>query len=570
MSLTKKVCDLLITRGLVSEDDLNEARKICAEKGGSLSDILVEMKGVSRDDLLTALSEGLGFPPIKLSRYRIDEDILGLIPKRIVLSYQILPVSRVEKQLTVAMVDPMNICALDDLKIVTNLDIIPVIAAEDDMKEAIGRYYEKTAGEEISEIVEGIKTARMEMVAGEKEEISAGELVRITAEAPVVKLTNMILSTGVKERASDILIEPMEANSRVRYRVDGVLREMYNPPGKFHQALVSRIKVMSDLDIAERRLPQDGRFRIKVEGRKVDFRVSVAPSSFGETVVLRILDKGQTRAELDMLGLKDRDKQKIMASSERPTGMILVCGPTGSGKTTTLYSILRHVDDPGKNIVTVEDPVEYELEGINQVNINEDVGLTFAGSLRSILRQDPDIIMVGEIRDHDTLDVAIKAALTGHLVLSTLHTNTASGSVVRMINMGVEPFLIVASVELIVAQRLLRKLCPECREAYTPPEDIAARYGLFDKNGNIAKIYRPVGCKRCLNSGYRGRTAIVECLKLTPAVKELIFRRAQEFEIDKVARAEGMVTLRENGMENVLDGVSSLEDVLRVTVETRD
>jgi len=568
ISLTKKICDLLVRKKLVSEGDLQKGRQTCAEDGGSLSDILVDMGVVSRDDLFTVISEGLGLPPIKLANFRIDQDVLKLIPEKVVRRYQILPVSRVGKMLTVAMVDPLNVFALDDLKILTNLEISPVIATEDDIKEAILKYFERSADEEISSIVEDIESAQMEMVTG-GEDISSGELLRITEEPPVVKLTNMILSRAVKERASDVLLEPMEGNSRVRYRIDGMLCERYAPPKKFHQALVSRVKVMSDLDIAERRLPQDGRFRLKIENHKVDFRVSIVPSSFGEKLALRILDKEQATIDLDRLGLKKRDRKTIREAAERPHGMILVCGPTGCGKTTTLYAVLKHLDDPGKNLITVEDPVEFEMPGINQVSINEELGLSFSASLRSILRQDPDIVMVGEIRDFDTLDIAIKAALTGHLVLSTLHTNTAAGSVVRMINMGVEPFLITASVELIAAQRLLRKLCGECREPYMPPAEVAEKYGLFDKDGKIPRIYRPVGCKRCRNSGYHGRVGIIECLKLTPKVKDLIFGAAQEHEIEAAAKEEGMVSLRQNGIENVMEGLTSLEEVLRTTIGDR-
>ena len=567
MPLTKKICDLLVSKKLVTEEELTKARKVCAEQGGNISDILVQLKVVSKDDLFTTLSEGLGFPPIKLSLFRIDNDILKLIPRKITEEYQILPVSRIGKQLTVAMVDPLNICALDDLKIVTHLDVNPVIADEDDMKEAISKYYEESADEEISALVDDIKSVEMEMITEEEEEeMSSGKLLRITEEAPVVKLTNMILDRAVKERASDVLLEPMETNSRVRYRIDGVLHERYNLPKKFHQALISRLKVMSDLDIAERRLPQDGRFRIKTEDRIVDFRISVVPSSFGEKIALRILDKAQVMINLDMLGFEKRDSEEMRKASENPHGMVLVCGPTGCGKTTTLYSVLKYVDKPGINIVTVEDPVEFELKGINQVSINEDIGLTFAGSLRSILRQDPDVIMVGEIRDYDTLDTAIKSALTGHLVLSTLHTNSAAGSIVRMVNMGIEPFLINASVELIAAQRLIRKLCPDCKEAYTPTKENAERYGLFDDKDKIAQIYRPIGCKKCMDTGYQGRIGIIECMNLSPGIKELIFAQVREFEIEKTAKREGMTTLRENGIEKVIAGLSSLEDVLRCTI----
>lgn len=570
LPLTKKVCDLLIKNKLVSEEDLQKARDICSEKGGNLSDVLVSMNAVSKEDLLTALSEELGFPPINLAYFSVDEKTLEMIPRKIAEMYQILPISRVGKVLTVAMVDPLNILALDDLKIITNMSISPVIAGEDDMKEAILKYYEKSANEEISDIMDEIEMAKMEMISPQDDDLSSIELMRITEEAPVVKLTNMILTRAVKERAGDILIEPMERVSRIRYRIDGILCERYTPPKRFHQALISRIKVMSELNITERRLPQDGRFRAVIEDRKVDFRVSVVPSSFGEKIALRILDKGQAMTDIEKLGFKERDVEKLCKASKNPHGMILVCGPTGCGKTTTLYSILNYVDDPGKNLVTVEDPVEYELKGINQVTINDEIGLTFAGCLRSILRQDPDVIMVGEIRDYETIDTAIKSALTGHLVLSTLHTNTSSGAIVRMINMGVEPFLITSSIELIAAQRLLRKLCLDCREVYKPSKELAKQYKLFDKNGKIPDIYRPVGCKRCMDSGYKGRVGIIECMELTVPVKDLIFKQAQEFEIERIARKEGMTTLRENGIENVIEGTTSLEEVLRTTVESRE
>jgi len=326
---------------------------------------------------------------------------------------------------------------------------------------------------------------------------------------------------------------------------------------------------MSNLNIAERRLPQDGRFRLKLEDRRIDFRLSIIPSISGEKANLRILDKEQVMMDIAKLGFEERDRKIICSACEMPHGMILVCGPTGSGKTTTLYSALKYVDRPGKNLVTVEDPVEFQLRGINQVSINSSIGLTFASCLRSILRQDPDVIMIGEIRDYDTVDIAIKAALTGHLVFSTLHTNTASGSVVRMINMGVEPFLIASSVVLVVAQRLIRKLCPECKEPYQPSEEIAKRYRLFDQNGRIPVIYKPRGCKRCMNSGYQGRIGMVECMRITPEIKDLLFHGAQEFDIEQKAIEEGMVTLRENGIANVLSGVTPLEEVLRTTTETR-
>ena len=565
-SLNRKICELLLEKKIVSEELLETARVEAASNNKNITDVLVGKEIVSSDDIMVILSESLALPPVRLSRYKIDIDLLKTIPKKISYTYRVLPLSRIGKQLTVAMEDPSNILAIDDLRVMTNLYITPVLVSGEDMTDALVSYYEKNSHDELSEIVEDMDIDHMEMIEAGDTSVSSMELLRITEEAPVVKMTNMIMAKAVKERASDVLIEPMEDNVRVRFRVDGVLHESFEPPKKFHQALISRIKVMSDLDISERRLPQDGRFRMKIDGRKIDFRVAIVPSSFGEKAALRILDKEQARIDLKALGFKRRDIDKIQKAAKMPHGMLLVCGPTGCGKTTTLYSVLMYVDDPGLNLITVEDPVEFELKGINQVQVNEELGLTFSSCLRSILRQDPDIIMVGEIRDFATLDVAVKSALTGHLVLSTLHTNTASESIIRMVNMGIEPFLICSSIELIAAQRLLRKLCPDCKESYLPSEETAKQYSLYDENGKIKKIFRHVGCKRCGQSGYQGRIGIIECLEITQPVKDLIFKNAQASEIEIEARTEGMTTLRENGIENVLEGLASLEDVLRITI----
>ncbi|MBD3380358.1 MAG: secretion system protein E [Candidatus Omnitrophica bacterium] len=564
--LTDKINDILLSRAMITEKDLEKAREIQARKGGGLPDILVDMGLLTRDDLLMAASEGMGFPPLRLSRMRIEKKVLDIVPRRMLMAHMMIPVALAGKRLTVAMVDPLNIFALDDLKMLTEYEVLPVVVDSEDLKETFARHFERSAGEEINTLVDGIRAGSVEVTGAEEEAASEAEIVE---DAPVVKLVNLIMMEGVRAGASDILIEPMEDSSRVRYRIDGVLVEKYRPPRNFHFALISRVKVISNLDIAERRLPQDGRFRIKADDRQVDFRVSIIPSNLGEKAALRVLDKQQAMIDLDLLGFGERDKKVIREASSSPHGMILVCGPTGSGKTTTLYSILKHVDDPAKNLVTVEDPVEYELEGINQVSAREDIGLTFSSCLRSILRQDPDVIMIGEIRDTETLDIAVKSALTGHLVLSTLHTNTASGSIVRMVNMGIEPFLIASSVELIAAQRLVRKLCPDCKEPYRLTGEVAEQYGLTDNKGNPAVMFRPRGCKKCLDIGYKGRIGIVECMRISDKIKQLLFENASEAEIETEARREGMITLRENGVRSVLSGETSLEEVLRVTVESR-
>ncbi len=398
-------------------------------------------------------------------------------------------------------------------------------------------------------------------------ELTQAELLRLTQEAPVIKITNLLLAEAVKMKASDILIEPLENGLRVRYRIDGMLKEgSKRLPKRLHSALISRLKVMSDLNIAERRLPQDGRFKVKIQNREIDFRVSILPSNIGEKAALRILDKSQAMLNLDTLGFQDKPLKDIKAVAKKPHGMILICGPTGCGKTTTLYSILKYIDSPEKNIITVEDPVEYQLPGINQVMVRHDIGLVFANALRSILRQDPDIIMIGEIRDFETIDIAIKAALTGHLVLSTLHTTTASGSIVRLVNMGVEPFLITSSILLVGAQRLVRKICPACKEAYELKRDLTEKLKLKGK----IKAFRGAGCKTCQNTGYKGRVGLIETLLLTTPIRNLILERAQEHILMEAARKEGMKTLRENGLEKVLAGITTLEEILRVTVGDQD
>ncbi|MFH0941191.1 MAG: ATPase, T2SS/T4P/T4SS family [Candidatus Omnitrophota bacterium] len=565
-SLRERLQQILIKNKLISEDDLKLALQIQKEHGGKLSDCLVKLNLINERDLLIALSEGLGFPPISLARFKIEPDVLKLIPKEMAKHYQIVPIGKMGKSLTVAMADPLNIFAIDDLKSLTGFEINPIIAQQKEILATIEQYYqEPETTQVIDDIIKEASEVGLEVVRSSKEGgFDTQELMRLTKEAPVIKITNLLIERGIEMGASDILIEPWERTMRVRVRIDGMLREIESPPVKFHASIVSRIKVMSDLDISEHRLPQDGRFKLKLPDRFVDFRVSILPSFYGEKVALRILDKSTATLDVDRLGFDNKTLATIKACSDQPHGMILACGPTGSGKTTTLYSILKYIDSPEDNIVTVEDPVEYQLEGINQVSIRPDIGLTFASCLRSILRQDPDIIMVGEIRDFDTVDIAIKSALTGHLVLSTLHTTTAAGSVVRLMNMGVEPFLITSSVICFLNQRLVRKICDSCKESYALTDVMIESLEIKHSKGPIL-AYRGRGCKRCFNIGYSGRIVIGEVLMFTPAIKELVLKRAQESELKAAARRCGMQTLRENGVLKVLEGVTTLDEILRVT-----
>jgi len=572
LSLKEKILKIFVDNQLIKQDDLEKALKVHREKGGSLSDILVELGYVSKSDLMVALSHELGIPPINLTRYKVDPNVIKLIPKKIAKRYQIIPISKMGNTLVVAMVDPLNIFAIDDIKAITGYNISPIITADKDIKEAINQYYEESAYIAIEKIVSDMKDASDINMLEEhtSQEIqNSSDLLRMTQDAPVVKVTNIILAEGVNAKASDILIEPLEQEVRVRYRVDGVLQDAKRPTKAFHNAIISRLKVMSNLDIAERRLPQDGRFKVRLHNREVDFRVSVLPSSKGEKVALRILDKSQAMLDLERLGFDKKSMEDIKQGALKPHGMILVCGPTGCGKTTTLYSVLEYVNSPEDNIITVEDPVEYVIDGLNQVTAKPDIGLTFASALRSILRQDPDIIMIGEIRDFETVDIAIKAALTGHLVLSTLHTTTAAGSVTRLLNMSVEPFLITSSVILVAAQRLIRKICPRCKESYELDADIAEKYNIKSAGKKVV-LYRGKGCDICWKTGYKGRVGLIEVLTLTPKIKALILGSAQEYKIKDQAKLEGMSTLRENGVALALEGITTLDEVVRVTVGDQD
>ncbi|MFH1360884.1 MAG: ATPase, T2SS/T4P/T4SS family [Candidatus Omnitrophota bacterium] len=568
-SLKERLKEILIKNQIIKQEDLDRALQVQKEQGGELSKILVKLGLITEEELTLILSQGLGMPPIDIARLKIDPAVVKIIPRDVAINYQILPVSKIGDSLTLAMADPLNIFAIDNVRALTGLEINPIIGRTKDILQAIDNYYSEDTQTRFEKIIRDISDIEsLELVR----ESAQGEVIEdiesLTQDAPTIKLTNAIIEQGIAARASDVFVEPLEKVLRIRYRIDGVIREVDRMPKNLHFPIVSRIKVICNMDISEHRLPQDGRFKIVLgESKKeVDFRVSVLPAAFGENVVIRILDKTSATLDIEKLGFGEASLKALEDSSQKPHGMILACGPTGSGKTTTLYSILNYINSPEKNIITVEDPIEYQMQGMNQVSVRPDVGLTFSAALRSILRQDPDIIMIGEIRDYETLDIAIKSALTGHLVLSSLHTTTASGSIVRMVNMGVEPFLICSSVLCILAQRLLRKLCDRCKEPYQATEAILKKTTLdryVDKKE--VTLYKPKGCRHCLNIGYSGRIGISEVLVLSPKVKPLIMASERENKIKEMGRREGMITMREDGFSKVLKGLTSLEEVLRVT-----
>lgn len=570
-SLKDRIKEILIRDKLISREDLQHALDEQKKTGEELNKILIHLKLIDEDTLTHLLSQDLGYPPISISRLQIDPELIKVIPKDIAVKYQIMPISVMGDRLTLAMADPLNIFAIDNIKALTGYTINPIISKTKDIEKTIEKYYGRqeafvTPTETFEAIIKDIKdTGELELV---KEAADQSGVEHLGEEAPIIKLTDTIIQQAVLSRASDVFVEPMEKSVRVRYRIDGVIREIDRMTKVLLFPIVSRIKVIANLDISEHRLPQDGRFKTIIGGgREVDFRVNVLPTVLGEKVVLRVLDQDTSVLNIETLGFEPESLKRLRECAVKPHGLILACGPTGSGKTTTLYSILKYVDSPGKNIVTVEDPVEYQMKGMNQVNIRPSVGLTFPVSLRSILRQDPNIIMIGEIRDTETLDIAVKAALTGHLVLSSLHTTTAAGSIVRMENMGIEPFLISSSVLAIIAQRLLRKICPFCKEPQAISRPVAERVGLLKiiHSTKDVELFHGKGCKRCFQTGYKGRVGITEVLIFSPQIKELVLARAGEFKIKEAARAEGMKTMREDGLAKAAAGLTTLEEVLRVT-----
>jgi type IV pilus assembly protein PilB len=563
--------EILLRDKIVTPEDLKRAIEEQERSGGELSRILLRLKLVAEDQLSVVLSEALQLPLINLNLFRIDPALLKLIPKETAQKSLLIPISRLGDQLTIAMVDPMDMLTIDNIKAMTSMSVVSVVLARPkEMRAAIERSYAQNNSSDLEEIFQGIKDTKeaesLELVK-DSTQTNKRTIEDLSEEAPIITLTNTIIQQAVMAKASDVFIEPMETCLRIRYRIDGFIREIDRMSKNLHFPLISRIKVISSLDIAEHRLPQDGRFRIVTDKNKeVDFRVNVLPTAMGEKIVLRVLDKNQDMADIDKLGLEPASLQKLKDCCQKPHGLILACGPTGSGKTTTLYAILKHIDSPGRNIVTVEDPVEFQMKGFNQVNIRTEFGLSFPAALRSILRQDPDVILIGEIRDSETMDIAVKAALTGHLVVSSLHTTTGPGSITRMINMGVEPFLITSSVVAILAQRLVRRVCQKCRELYTVTDEVIKEFHLKELlPKHDGQFYRSKGCAQCLKTGYKGRVGITEILVLTNKIKELILVSSSEADIKNAARAQGMITMREDAVIKASQGLTTLEEVIRLT-----
>ena len=565
----KRLGDVLLEQELITEEQLKESISIQRQSGANLASILVEKGYLDEEDLVVTLSEQLGIPHIRVAHYNIPQEVLDEVPETLARQYQMLPVSVTGDVLTLAMSDPLNIMALDDLRMLTSYEIEPVVAVQTELIETIEKHYGvgKQSADLYDELI-GDSSADDVDVIEETEDVSDIGRLRADAEdAPVIRLVNLILVNALEAGASDIHLEPFEKVLRVRYRVDGKLEETKNPPRNVFPAMVSRIKIMANLDIAEHRLPQDGRFRIKFKGREIDFRTAILPTYYGEKVVMRVLDKGSLTLDIDKLGFEDQPMTAFKEALMLPFGMILMTGPTGSGKTTTLYSALHKLNQIDTNVVTVEDPVEYELFGVNQVQTKAEIGFTFASALRQILRQDPDVVMVGEIRDEETADVAIKAALTGHLVLSTLHTNDASSVYPRLTDMNLEPFLIQSSVALAAAQRLLRRACPDCKEPIKVPDEVLERVQFrSDTFEDTPSFVRGRGCARCKETGYKGRVAVIEAMPNYPELEDLILGRASSAQIKEVAVECGMRTLRQNSLAKAAKGITTIEEVLRSTI----
>jgi type IV pilus assembly protein PilB len=578
-----RIGELLLKEKRISPEQLQDALNYQRQNGGKLGLNLIKLGLVKDEEITSLLSKQYGVPSISLQKFEIDPAVIKLVPAETAQRYQILPLSRSGATLTIAMTDPTNVFAMDDIKFMTGYNVEPVVASETAVAEGIQKYYSQAlASSQPASALEVATRALEEMptlaasdaveVISELEEISVEMLAKQGEEAPVIKLVNVILMSAIQKGASDIHIEPYEKELRVRYRVDGILYNVMQPPLKFRDAMTSRIKIMSRLDIAEKRLPQDGRIKVRFKddagvGKEIDFRVSCLPTLFGEKIVMRILDKDKLMLDMTRLGFESESLSKFESAIQRPWGMVLVTGPTGSGKTNTLYSSISRINTSETNIMTAEDPVEFNLVGVNQVQVREGIGLNFAAALRSFLRQDPNIILVGEIRDFETAEIAVKAALTGHLVLSTLHTNDAPSTVNRLMNMGIEPFLVASSLNLVCAQRLVRRICKNCSEPHPAQPQALMQAGFSAEDASSIVPNRGRGCERCNNTGYKGRVGLYEVMEVTEELRELILVGASALELRRKAVDEGMITLRHSGLRKVKEGVTTIEEVVRETVK---
>jgi type IV pilus assembly protein PilB len=570
--MSVRLGELLTKASLISPDQLKEALKLQKETGGKLGETLIKLGFVAEEDITECLSQQFGVPSINLAHFEIDSSVIKLIPADVARKYNILPVNKTGATITIAMADPTNVFAMDDIKFMTGYNVEPVVASELGIKQAIDKYYGSTSSLELKKVMEDLQqseSADLEVLEDE-EDVDIGTLTDSAEEAPVVKLVNLILTDAIKRGASDIHIEPYEKEFRVRFRIDGTLYEIMTPPLKLKDAITSRMKILAKLDISEKRLPQDGRIKLKMKlnekNKELDFRVSVLPTLFGEKIVMRLLDKDNLKLDMTKLGFEPESLARFEEAIFKPWGMVLVTGPTGSGKTNTLYSALSKVNSPEVNIMTAEDPVEFNLPGINQVQMKEAIGLNFAATLRSFLRQDPNIILVGEIRDFETAEIAIKAALTGHLVLSTLHTNDAPSTINRLMNMGIEPFLVATSVQLIAAQRLARRVCENCKEPVDLTPQALMNIGYKKDEVGSFKVYKGRGCEKCNNTGYKGRVALIEVMAIDDTIRDLILSGGTAIDIKKRAAENGMISLRRSGLIKIKDGTTTIEEVVRETI----
>ena len=571
--MSQRLGDLLVKEKVITQEQLEQATKLQKESHTRLASALVKLGFLSDEDVTNFLSRQYGVPAINLSYFEIDPAVVKLIPYETAKRYQILPLSRVGASLTIAMVDPTNVFAMDDIKFMTGFNIEPVVASESSIIEGIDKAYGTSKEEELEQVMQSMNDLGEGTdieVQAEEHELELKELEKAADEAPIVKLVNLVLTDAVKRGASDIHMEPYEKEFRVRFRIDGVLQSIMNPPLKLKDAIISRLKIMAKLDISEKRLPQDGRIMLKMQigGKKkqLDFRVSTLPTLWGEKIVLRLLDKENLRLDMTKLGFEQESLTKFEKAILKPYGMVLVTGPTGSGKTNTLYSAISRLNQPDTNIMTAEDPVEFQLGGVNQVQMKEQIGLNFATALRAFLRQDPNIILVGEIRDSQTAEIAIKAALTGHLVLSTLHTNGAPETITRLMNMGIEPFLVATSVHLICAQRLVRRICKDCAEPVEVPPQALIDEGYTPEESKTVQIMKGAGCGTCNKTGYKGRTGLYEVMEVDDEIRELVLVGASAIELKKKAIERGMITLRRSGLIKVAQGWTTLEEVARETI----